>query len=268
MRAPASGKEAIVPVRDLPSDPSLGHLKNQARDLQHRVRGGAPDAVATVREFHPRLADAAAGSPQLARFPLTAAQLVVARQYGFASWARLRRNIAVVIRPVSSPRELARVFELIGARRAPALEQDRYFLQVARRFPDDRPLMLVAELDGQIIGAGFAFRQGSSPECRTAALRNVAVLPPHDGIGLERRLIRRIEEGAAGLGVTGIILGGPRGAERQFFLSMGYRGRHEGGFMGKQLPLAVQQRNPGWRRRLEDLRSRRQSRLTGRQHPT
>ena len=96
----------------------------------------------------------------------------------------------------------------------------------------------------------------------------MAVLPPHDGAGLERRLIRRIEEGAAGLGVTGIVLGGLRGAERQFFLSMGYRGRHEGGFMGKQLPLTVRQRNPGWRRRLEDLRSRRQSRLTARQHPT
>jgi GNAT superfamily N-acetyltransferase len=268
MRTPASGKEAIVPVRDVPSEPSLEHLKNQARDLQHRVRGGVPDAVAAVREFHPRLAGAAAGSPELARFPLTAAQLVVARQYGFASWARLRRSVAVVIRPVTSPRELARAFELIGARRAPALEQDRYFLQLARRFPDDRPLMLAAELDGQIIGAGLAFRKGSSPECRTATLRNVAVLPPHNGIGLERRLIRRIEEGAASLGVTGIILGGPRGAERQLFLSMGYRGRHEGGFMAKQLPLTVQQRNPGWRQRLEDLRSRQQWRLTAQQRPT
>ncbi|HEY5988517.1 MAG TPA: GNAT family N-acetyltransferase [Streptosporangiaceae bacterium] len=154
-----------------------------------------------------------------------------------------------------------------GSRRAPALEQDRYFLQLAGRFPDDRPLMLVAELDGWPIGAGFALRKGWSPQCRTATLRNVAVLPPHDGIGLERRLIERIEEGAAGLGVTGIILGGPRGAERQFFLSMGYRGRREGGFMGKQLPPTVQQRSPGWRQRLEDLRSRQQSRLTVRQRP-
>ena len=47
-----------------------------------------------------------------------------------------------MIRPVGSPGELARAFELIGGRRAPALEQDRYFLQVARRFPEDRPLML------------------------------------------------------------------------------------------------------------------------------
>lgn len=207
------------------------------------------------------------GSPELARFPLTAAQLIIARQYGFASWARLRRGIAVVLRPAASPRELARAFELIGARRAPALEQDRYFLQLARRFPDDWPLMLVAELDGQIIGAGFAFRKDSSPACKTATLRNVAVRPPYRGLGLERRLIRRIEDSAASLGLTAIILGGPRGAERQIFASMGYRGCHDGGFMGKQLPLMPRQRNPAWRERLEDLRGRRQLRLAARRRP-
>jgi len=159
----------------------------------------------------------------------------------------------------------ARAFDLTGARRAPALEQDRYFLQLARRFPDDRQIMLAAELDGQLIGAGFAFRKDFSPQCRTATLRNVAVQPPYRGLGLERRLVQRIEDGAAGLGVTGVILGGPRGAERQFYQSMGYRGRYDGGFMGKQLPLTPHQRDPAWRERLEHLRSRRQSRLAARQ---
>jgi hypothetical protein len=72
--------------------------------------------------------------PGHARLRLTAAQLVIARQYGYTSWARLRRDVAVVIRPLTSPRELARAFELIGARRAPALGQDRYFLHPARRW--------------------------------------------------------------------------------------------------------------------------------------
>ena len=231
-----------MPTRDLPSEPSLEHLKNQARALQRRVRAGDTEALAAVGEFHPRPAASTGESPGPAGFALADAQLVIARQYGFPSWSRLRRSTEVVIRPVASPRELARAFELIGARRAPALEQDRYFLQLARRFPGDRPLMLVAELDGRLIGAGFAFRKDSSPACRTATLRNVAVQPPYRGLGLERRLIQRIEEGAASLGITGIMLGGPRRAERQFFLSMGYRGRHEGGFMGKQLPL--RQRHP------------------------
>jgi GNAT superfamily N-acetyltransferase len=251
MRTPGSGKEATAPARDLPPELSLEHLKNQARRLQRRVCTGDPEAVAAVREFHPRPAAISVDSSVLGRFSLADAQLVVARQYGFASWARLRRSVQVVIRPVASPRELARAFELIGARRAQALEQDRYFLQLACRFPSDRPLMLVAERDGQLIGAGFAFRKDSSSECRTVTLRNVAVRPPYRGLGLERRLIQRIEDGAAGLGVTRVILGGPRGAERQLFESMGYRGRHQGGFMGKQLPLTPQQRDSAWRERLE-----------------
>jgi hypothetical protein len=104
------------------------HLKNQAGDLQQRVPGGDPDAVAAIREFHPRLADVTGDSPALARFALTAAQLVIARQHGFVSWARLRRHVAVVIRPVGSPGELARAFELIGARRATPRRGPRWSL--------------------------------------------------------------------------------------------------------------------------------------------
>jgi hypothetical protein len=127
-----------VPVRDLPPDPSLEHRKNRARSLQRWVRTGDPEAVAAVREFHPRLTALTGDSPAPARFSLADAQLVVARQHGLGSWARLRRSVEVMIRSAGSPQELARAFELIGARRAPALEQDRYFLQVARRFPVDQ----------------------------------------------------------------------------------------------------------------------------------
>jgi len=141
----------------------------------------------------------------------------------------------VVIRQVASPGELARAFKLIGARRAATLEQDRYFLQVARRFPEDQPLMLVAELDGQVIGAGFAFRRCSQPG-EAVTLRDVRVLPPHDGIGLQRRLTRTLEQAAGRLGAERVILGGPAGIEREFYLSMGYRGRHDGGLMTKALP--------------------------------
>ena len=70
-----------MPVRDLPPDPSLENLKNQARRLQRLVRAGDHQAIAAVREFHPR-PTALAG---LARFSLADAQLVTARQYGFVS---------------------------------------------------------------------------------------------------------------------------------------------------------------------------------------
>jgi hypothetical protein len=70
---------------DLPSEPSLQQLRHQARDLQRAVRRGDQDALAEVAGRHP------AGRPDgaaAAQFPLSAAQLVVARRYDFTSWAR------------------------------------------------------------------------------------------------------------------------------------------------------------------------------------
>ena len=224
-----------MPTRQLPGNPSLEHLKNQARTLQRQVRAADPQATATVREFHPRFALAAGDSPELASFPLTAAQLVIARQYGFASWNGLRQHAEVVIRPIASPRELARAFELADARTAPTLAQDQRFLDLARRFHDDHPLLLVAELHGQIVGAAFAFRR-QGPGDQDATLRNVTVLSPHHGKGIERRLVAAIEQAAASLGVVSVYLGGATGDERDFYLAMGYRGRHQGGLMSKQLP--------------------------------
>jgi hypothetical protein len=73
----------------LPEDPDLDQLRNQARELQRAVRRGEPAALTLVSRWHP-------GSPQADRFPLTAAQLVLARQHGFTSWARMRRYIQIV----------------------------------------------------------------------------------------------------------------------------------------------------------------------------
>ncbi|GAA4256622.1 ankyrin repeat domain-containing protein [Dactylosporangium darangshiense] len=92
----------------LPERPDLQRLRRQARDLQRAVRAGDPDALARVAAHHPGATDPetaplphaetapvrpAAGN---AAFPLAAAQLVVAREYGFASWPRLRRYLGTV----------------------------------------------------------------------------------------------------------------------------------------------------------------------------
>jgi hypothetical protein len=71
-----------MPTHPLPNDPSLEHLRKDAKRLKNSVRAGEAGALAQVREFHPR-AEAAQ-----ANFTLTDAQLVVARSYGFSSWAR------------------------------------------------------------------------------------------------------------------------------------------------------------------------------------
>ncbi|MET7397864.1 ankyrin repeat domain-containing protein [Dactylosporangium sp. NPDC005572] len=66
-------------------------FRRAARALQRAVRAGDPDAIARVAAHHP------AGAPaDPADFALTAAQLVVAREQGFASWPRLRRYLDTV----------------------------------------------------------------------------------------------------------------------------------------------------------------------------
>jgi hypothetical protein len=76
-------------VASLPQDPDLDQLRNQAQELQRAVRRGEPAALARVSRWHP-------GPPPADRFPLTAAQLVLAREHGFTSWARMRRYVRIV----------------------------------------------------------------------------------------------------------------------------------------------------------------------------
>jgi hypothetical protein len=86
---PAARKEAAVASASLPQDPDLDQLRTQARELQRAVHGGEPAAFVRVARWYPE-----SQAPE--RLPLTAAQLVLAREYGFASWARMRRYVRVV----------------------------------------------------------------------------------------------------------------------------------------------------------------------------
>jgi len=82
-----------MPVRALPENPSLEHLKGQAKDL---LKGHTAHEVAVaqrIREFHPRWANAADTEIFSAHLRLSDAQLAIAREYGFASWTRLKRRI-------------------------------------------------------------------------------------------------------------------------------------------------------------------------------
>jgi hypothetical protein len=84
---------------DLPNEPSLQQLRHQARDFQRAVRRGDQDALAEVARRHPSGApDGPPDGTAAAAFPLSAAQLVVARRYDFPSWVRLRRYVEVVER--------------------------------------------------------------------------------------------------------------------------------------------------------------------------
>ena len=77
-----------MPTKRLPVAAHFDHLRAQAKDLLRAVRAGSAPALARVLEFHPR------GSDVQARFGLSDAQLTLAREYGYASWPRLKAVLA------------------------------------------------------------------------------------------------------------------------------------------------------------------------------
>ena len=82
-----------MPVRRLPSNPNLDHLKHQAKDLLKERTARTPGAAQRIREFHPRFRRSTDTEIFDARFSLTDAQFAIAREYGFPSWPRLKRHI-------------------------------------------------------------------------------------------------------------------------------------------------------------------------------
>ncbi|MGC2558762.1 MAG: hypothetical protein WA389_08015 [Terriglobales bacterium] len=82
-----------MPVRRLPANPNLDHLKHQAKDLlkDHAARDSG--AAQRLREFHPRFRQSADAEIFDAHLKLSDAQLAIARESGFQSWTRLKRRV-------------------------------------------------------------------------------------------------------------------------------------------------------------------------------
>ncbi|MET0233424.1 MAG: hypothetical protein ABW224_02175, partial [Kibdelosporangium sp.] len=76
-----------MPTLGMPDRPHLDSFRKQARALQRAVQAGDPAAVARLARHH---------SGAVPENKLSAAQFVVAREYGFASWPRLTRYLETV----------------------------------------------------------------------------------------------------------------------------------------------------------------------------
>jgi len=85
---------AYLPVR-----PNLDQLRHQAKDLLHAAQRGDPDSVARIHAVSTRII-------------LSSAQLAVAREYGFASWTRLK--LEVERRDILNSRDLSRLGRLLA----------------------------------------------------------------------------------------------------------------------------------------------------------
>src|SRR6266702_3562650 len=77
-RGPQAGEGDVMAV--LPDRPNLGQLRHQAKDLLRAAQAGDAAAAGRIRVVSGRLT-------------LAGAQLAVARDYGFASWARLKAEV-------------------------------------------------------------------------------------------------------------------------------------------------------------------------------
>ena len=85
-----------MPTAPLPENPSLEHLKNQAKLVRDLIRSGDDGALSMVDEFHPRRDAESMTEAERVGFKTADAQLIVARMYGFASWARLRAHLGII----------------------------------------------------------------------------------------------------------------------------------------------------------------------------
>jgi ankyrin repeat protein len=84
---------------DLPARPDLDQLRHQAKDLLRAAKRGDAEALARIRTVSDRLI-------------LASAQLAVAREYGFAGWARLKTEVDR--RDILNSRDLTRLAALLA----------------------------------------------------------------------------------------------------------------------------------------------------------
>lgn len=82
-----------MPVRPLPSNPSLDHLKYQARDLKKLHAARDRGAAQRMREFHPHCRELTDDAIFARKLTLSDAHLTIARERGFKSWPRLKEYV-------------------------------------------------------------------------------------------------------------------------------------------------------------------------------
>ena len=79
--------------RGLPERPHLDVPKREARELLEQWRSGQPDAFERIRHRHPKYRTGDDAALAAAAFRLSDAQLVIAREYGFAHWPALKQRV-------------------------------------------------------------------------------------------------------------------------------------------------------------------------------
>ena len=139
----------------LPPQPSLEHLRSQAKQLLKAHKEGARDAFQRIRSFFPKLSDATAPDIQSADFGLQDAQLVIAREYGFASWTRLKEAVLHQVQDREPTSAQDGLFEIL---RIPDLTQT-HIQQVEELITFDPALLSARDGNGRTPIQALAYRK-------------------------------------------------------------------------------------------------------------
>src|SRR5690348_909711 len=86
----------------LPVRPNLEQYKKQAKDFFKGCNSGDSETIQRVRKYHPRSGQLVDSGILSAKFVLTDAQLVIAREHGFESWPKFAKHVEGLARE-SSP---------------------------------------------------------------------------------------------------------------------------------------------------------------------
>ena len=111
-------------TRSLPPRPNLEQLKLQAKELRRAHAEGKRPAAARIAAHHPRFKGKLPEEVLTARVTLADAQLAVAREYGFESWARLKHRVELGDR-IAGVRPHPRFEEALAALKAGDVERLR-----------------------------------------------------------------------------------------------------------------------------------------------
>ena len=126
--------------KELPAVPNLEHLKKQAKGLLREYQAGKADAAERLR---PQIAAEAPNAVKLAD-----AQCAIAREYGFASWRRLKEHVDAITLEKGDPMEEFKQAICKGdAQRVTALVERHPQLKASINLPIlgfDQPPILVA----------------------------------------------------------------------------------------------------------------------------
>jgi ankyrin repeat protein len=101
--------------RQLPPSLSNEQLKKEAKSLLKHQQAADPEALARIRENHPRWRNLSAEQSAASPFALADAQLVIASEYGFASWSKLQSHVKTLEAAGSSAKAIAALRDAAGS---------------------------------------------------------------------------------------------------------------------------------------------------------